>query len=273
MRITALVENTTNREGIIKKHGLSLYIESKRHKILFDAGLDDTFIKNAEMLGIDLSGIDIAVISHGHSDHGGALKLFFGRNEKADVYIHEKAFEKHAISVMGIKLNVGLDERMKGNPRIKLISGITEIDEELTVFSDVRERKYPLEGNKKLYAKMDGKYIRDGFIHEQHLMIRENGKIAVFSGCSHQGIVNIKERADALAGNKVDYMIAGMHLFDPVSKKCEKAELIESVADELLKGNTCFYTCHCTGKEAYNIMGRRMKGRLKYISAGESVVL
>lgn len=273
MKITALVENTTNREDIIKKHGLSLYIETGRHKILFDVGPDDTFIKNAQTLGIDLPEIDTAVISHGHSDHGGALELFFEKNKKSSVYIHERAFENHAVSVIGIKLNVGLDERLKENPRIKLISGITEIDKELTVFSDVAERRYPLEGNKRLYARTSGKYVRDDFIHEQHLMIRENGKTVVFSGCSHQGVVNIKDRADALSGNKVDYMIAGMHMYDPAGMKYEKEELIKSAADELLRGDTCFYTCHCTGKEAFNIMTRRMDGRLKYLSAGESIEL
>lgn len=35
MRITSLVENTTKSE-LKAKHGFSLYIETKSHKILFD---------------------------------------------------------------------------------------------------------------------------------------------------------------------------------------------------------------------------------------------
>jgi 7,8-dihydropterin-6-yl-methyl-4-(beta-D-ribofuranosyl)aminobenzene 5'-phosphate synthase len=273
MKITALVENTANKSDIINKHGLSLYIETKNHKMLFDLGPDDTFIKNAETLGIDISEADTVVISHGHSDHGGALGLFLKQNEKADVYIQEKAFDGCAIAVMGMKFNVGLDEKLKDNPRIKLVSGVTEIDEELTVFSDVTERRFPLKGNERLYAKKDGKYVHDDFIHEQHLMIHDSGKTTVISGCSHQGIVNIKQRADVLAGGNVDYMIAGMHLYDPAGRKYEKQELIESVADELSKGNTRFYTCHCTGEKAVDIMRSRLHERLKYLSAGESIEL
>ena len=41
MRITSLVENTTKSE-LKTKHGLSLYIETKSHKILFDLGSDST---------------------------------------------------------------------------------------------------------------------------------------------------------------------------------------------------------------------------------------
>ena len=43
MRITSLVENTTKSE-LKTKHGLSLYIETKSHKILFDLGSDSTLI-------------------------------------------------------------------------------------------------------------------------------------------------------------------------------------------------------------------------------------
>ena len=41
MRIVPLVENTTKSE-LKAKHGLSLYIETRLHKILFDLGSDNT---------------------------------------------------------------------------------------------------------------------------------------------------------------------------------------------------------------------------------------
>ena len=43
MRIVPLVENTTKSE-LKAKHGLSLYIETKLHKILFDLGVDQHII-------------------------------------------------------------------------------------------------------------------------------------------------------------------------------------------------------------------------------------
>ena len=75
MKITALLENKTNREDMLTEHGLSLYIETEKHKILFDMGQSDLFAKNAAALGIDLSSVDIAVLSHGHYDHGGGVKI------------------------------------------------------------------------------------------------------------------------------------------------------------------------------------------------------
>lgn len=75
MIITSLVENTSHSE-MKAKHGLSLYIETKRHKILFDLGPNRTLFDNAAKRNIDLSPIDTVIISHGHMDHGGALAQF-----------------------------------------------------------------------------------------------------------------------------------------------------------------------------------------------------
>jgi len=51
VKVIGLLENTTEFTEIKRKHGLSLYIETERHKILFDVGPDDLFLKNAETLG------------------------------------------------------------------------------------------------------------------------------------------------------------------------------------------------------------------------------
>lgn len=72
MKITALVENETKGE-LKGKHGLALYIETTKHKILFDLGPDQTLFDHAKVRGMDLGLVDCAIISHGHFDHGGAL--------------------------------------------------------------------------------------------------------------------------------------------------------------------------------------------------------
>ncbi|MBQ2720991.1 MAG: MBL fold metallo-hydrolase, partial [Clostridia bacterium] len=95
MTVTTLVENTAINDNFCSEHGLSLYIEVKGLRILFDMGQTELFAENAEKLGIDLENVDIAVISHGHYDHGGGLKKFLEINKKAPVYISRFAFEPH----------------------------------------------------------------------------------------------------------------------------------------------------------------------------------
>lgn len=71
LEILSLTDNLCALPGCKAQHGLSLYIKTKKHKILFDLGQDSTFIRNAHMLGVDIADIDTVIISHGHYDHGG----------------------------------------------------------------------------------------------------------------------------------------------------------------------------------------------------------
>lgn len=95
MKITVLLENTTKDKRLKTKHGLSLYISTQKHTLLFDLGPGKQFLKNAETLGIDVSEADAAMISHGHDDHGGGLKAFLSANSKATVYVRQSAFLPH----------------------------------------------------------------------------------------------------------------------------------------------------------------------------------
>ena len=90
MKITTLLENNAARADLTSAHGLSLYIETAEHKILFDMGPDEKFWDNAEKLGIDLAQVDIAFLSHAHSDHAGGAAYFLGRNDKAKLHLQKE---------------------------------------------------------------------------------------------------------------------------------------------------------------------------------------
>ena len=78
MKITTLLENKTTCDALRCEHGLSLYIKTEKHNILFDSGASDAFWENAKALGIDLAQVDIAFLSHAHNDHCGGLLTFRG---------------------------------------------------------------------------------------------------------------------------------------------------------------------------------------------------
>ena len=50
MKIQVLFENTTLCEDLQAEHGLSIYIETNKHKILFDMGQTAAFAENAKKL-------------------------------------------------------------------------------------------------------------------------------------------------------------------------------------------------------------------------------
>ena len=252
MRITTVVENNAISREYKKKHGLCLYIKTKSHKILFDLGPDNTFIKNAEKLNIDIKDIDIVVISHGHKDHGGGLEAFLNYNSKAKIYMSKYAFEDYYASVLKFgKAYVGLNKNLKYNNRIIFTDDLFKIDDEMILISNVKGDLLAPKGNKSLLVKENEKYYLDDFKHEQHLILKEDEKNILISGCSHTGILNIIEAAENALEDNIHIVVGGLHLFNPISRKNEGLTLINQLGKELSKMDLTKFTCHCTGEKAF----------------------
>lgn len=95
MKIIALVENTCRHENCVAEHGLSLYIETEKHKLLLDTGQTNAVVNNAKVLGVDLSAVDTIILSHGHYDHSGGIMPFSQINHSAQIIMQRKAAEPH----------------------------------------------------------------------------------------------------------------------------------------------------------------------------------
>ena len=261
MKITCLLENTTTKNDILTEHGLSLYIETEKHNILFDMGQSDLFAKNAETLGIDLSKVDIAIISHGHYDHGGGLETFLRINNHAPIYINKNAFGSH---YSGTEKYIGLDIRLKDNSRIRFTEDETVIDDNINLLTCNNYTSNNPLSNEKMNIKTENGFVSDKFKHEQYLVITENGTKTVISGCSHKGILNITEWFDP------DILVGGFH-FKNTEMSSDGINKLKNVAQDLLKTNSVFYTCHCTGIEQFNCMKEIMQDRLFYLSCGNNL--
>lgn len=268
VRITTLVENTTSNPDLRCKHGLSLYIETERHKILFDVGPNDLLLENAGKLGVDLSSVDTVIISHGHMDHGGALGCFLSVNSSARVYVRNNAFDPHYTTVLELPYSIALDKDLKNHPQIVLTSEEYVIDDELVLFSNT-EHSFPKPtSNSRLKMKNDGKICLDTFTHEHNLVVRDGDRRLLVCGCSHNGIVNIVDSFRKRFSCDPDRVVGGFHLFSPGSRKYESRDYIGSVARRLYQTDGTFYTCHCTGPDAFSIMKETLGDRVKYLSVG-----
>lgn len=258
MKITSLLENTTAREDMLIEHGLSLYIETAEHKILFDMGQTDLFARNAETLGIDLCAVDTAIVSHGHYDHGGGLNKFLEINTKAPVYLSRYAFEPH---YNGTQKYIGLDTDLQENDRLIYTGDITAVDDGLTLYScNENKRSYHL-GSFGLNVAQEDRFVPDDFHHEQYLLIEEEDTRVLISGCSHKGIMDIVQWFHP------DVLVGGFHF-----SKLLLDEKLEGYAGVLNEYNTEYYTCHCTGERQFAFMKKYMT-RLHYLSCGQSIEL
>lgn len=274
MMVKVLSENTAASKNFGCEHGLSLYVETDKHRLLFDTGSSGLFAENAVKLGVDLSTVNMAILSHGHYDHGGGLKTFLNKNTQAKVYVHERAFEPHyADRPNGTKAYIGLDTGLLPNKRFVFCRERVRIDEELELFSEIRGETSVPSGNAELYRKEENAFLSDDFAHEQNLVIYQNGRVLLIAGCAHRGIVNIVRYFRTVNGRFPDIVIGGFHLHSHGSGKNEAAETVDAVARELIQTGAQYYTCHCTGQEAYKRLKAAMGKQIGYLSAGSRLAI
>lgn len=85
--ITNLYDAFGKDASLIKDFGFSCITKYQGKTILFDAGSNaEIFEKNTTKLGIDLSKVDIVVVSHGHFDHLNGIDYLLEVNPKVKIY-------------------------------------------------------------------------------------------------------------------------------------------------------------------------------------------
>ena len=164
MKIYALMENTPYEPKFAAEHGLSLYIETHRHKILFDTGASGAFGDNAKLLGVDLSQVELAILSHDHYDHGGGIARFLEENNHAPIYLSAHAFGKRYDAAGKY---IGIDPKLRESGRLRFVEDVLELDDQLSLYScNQKTKKYPLD-SAGLTEERDGVQKPDQFLHEQ----------------------------------------------------------------------------------------------------------
>lgn len=268
MKIITLMENTCGSEKFLFEHGLSLYIETEKHKLLMDTGSSDGFLKNAEKLGIDLRDVDAVFLSHGHYDHSGGILAFSNVNPSAPIYMQKLAGGDYYHG----ERYIGIDKKILTLPQVRLLRGNLVLDEELSLFTDITGRRCYPQSNFVLTKKEGEKEEQDSFAHEQCLVIREGDERVLISGCAHNGILNILDKYRELYQELPTRVVSGFHMMKKTPYTEEETETILENARELAGYDTVFYTGHCTGEEAFALMKPVMGEKLVRLRSGLTVI-
>ena len=258
MKITTLMENTALSPEFTAEHGLSLFVETGRHKFLFDAGQSGAFAENAAKLGVDLKTAQFAVLSHGHYDHGGGMGRFLEINRRAKIYVNQNAFEDHCNAAQRY---IGLDQRLRESRRLVLTGDRATLAPGLTLATcNDLPRAVPTDPF-GLTERVGRFFLPEDFRHEHYLLVEEKGRRILLSGCSHKGILNI------LDWFRPDVLVGGFHFKD----LAPDSEQLSAYGEAMAKYSTVFYTGHCTGQPQFDTLKTILGDRLHSLCAGTVV--
>ena len=264
MKWTVLSDNRSNDSRLATEHGLSILLETDRHKILLDTGSSALFMHNAEILGIDLSHVDYIFISHGHSDHAGGLRHFLDTNQQAQVIVSPNALTGMFYSERGGLHSISTTWPKNSGDRFITVDNTCQIDEGLSIIAHIPQIHPMPKGNRHLYVQdSDGNYVQDTFRHE--LALYTEGLL--FTGCAHSGLENIL----AACPWPVHTVVGGFHLLDGLENSDEMISLARRLKDNYPA--TQFYTSHCTSNGVFEVMHDVMGNQLHAFSLGTKCII
>lgn len=263
-RIVTLAENLVYGRGLQAEHGLSLYIETPTHKLLFDTGASDLFIRNAAQLNIDLHDVDYLVLSHGHSDHTGGLHAFLELNSRATVVCKETIFDRKFKEVRenGILEGETIDRR-----RFRFVKEQTELLPGIFLFPDIPLLDAVDTHFEHFFVMRTDHRVPDTFEDEMVLVLTDGSSFSILSACSHRGITNIIRRVrEAFPTQNFRLLQGGFHIHNAENEKFDAiANYFEHDCPQQIA------VCHCTGVDKYALLQQHFGDKVVYEYTGEMI--
>ena len=265
-RVTVLYDAFGAASDLQKDWGFSALVEYGGKRILFDTGNnEEIFERNVSRLGVDLSRLDAAVISHRHGDHTSGLDYLLKRNRAVRIFApQEGAFFKGAAPRAFFTHHPGLPPELRyfdppdgwtaGTPwpeaNFAVVTSTTEIIPGFHVITTRSAKPGTMEMN------------------ELSLAVRTPRGLAVLVGCSHPGVENILQQA-ATIDSRLYMVTGGFHL---VMTPREEVQRVADVVRDTLKVQRVA-PGHCTSELGFAVFLERFGDRFDRAGLGAVIPL
>lgn len=232
-------------KALVSEFGLSMHAESRRgdetRSVLVDFGFTANALNNnLELLGVDPASFDALVLSHGHYDHFGGMAGFLqaaqGRLRPGTPFVvgGEECFCARQWTAPPLPGNFGaIDRAALQEAKMMVVSAaapslvaghaLTTGEVPSVTFEKVLSPSRMTVGvsggfgcypEKLPEDERQAGMIPDSFRHEIATVFNLKGRgLVILTSCSHRGLINIVQRAQAVSGvKKVHAVMGGFHL-------------------------------------------------------------
>jgi 7,8-dihydropterin-6-yl-methyl-4-(beta-D-ribofuranosyl)aminobenzene 5'-phosphate synthase len=191
LTILPLIDWYTAREGLIGEPGVSYLVRADDTTILFDVGYNERgehpspLLRNMAALGIEVTDVDMVVISHAHEDHVGGMSHMMRRTF---------ALSGQPVDLKRIPAYVPVP---LSNPtaQVAVVDGPRVIAPGVASMGSIPRQLFFL-----------------GWTPEQSLAVNVEGKgIVVIIGCGHSTLQRIVDRAEMLFDEPLYGIVGGLH--------------------------------------------------------------
>jgi 7,8-dihydropterin-6-yl-methyl-4-(beta-D-ribofuranosyl)aminobenzene 5'-phosphate synthase len=292
--ITNLYDAFGKDTSLTKDFGFSCITKYQGKTILFDAGSNaDIFKKNTTKLGIDLSEVDIVVVSHAHFDHLNGLDYLLQVNPKVKIYFPYDIFwgapvpydatgqepqvkdslptymqyfdggnTKFSINQSGRFWNANIEFVKTSKEILPGLNLIATSSQFMGYFSCYPGKSF-VEG--QFEQKSDA--CKNTNLPELSLSMKTDKGQILIVGCSHTGVENIVKQTQTVTTDKIELVYGGFHLlpFD----RTQTVQLVNMFKNELKVHRVA--PAHCTGHLAFNILKDTYGNDYLFAGLGETV--
>jgi 7,8-dihydropterin-6-yl-methyl-4-(beta-D-ribofuranosyl)aminobenzene 5'-phosphate synthase len=265
----AAVKEGSIRTSIFAEHGYCAVVKTTTgdqiHTLLFDFGFsEDGAARNAKRLGCDMTQVEAAALSHGHSDHTGgiaALGAMIGEKE-VPIAIHPAAFKSPRYIKISEQLKIYFPKLTKesfkeaGFEVVETKTPYPLLDGDVLFLGEVPRRTDFEKGFAVAHFEENGVEKWDPIEDDTSVVMNLKGKgLVILSGCAHSGIVNTVRQAIEVTGiDQIHVVMGGFHLSGPAFEP-----IIGRTTKELKKFNPTYVVpTHCTGRKAVMHMEKEM---------------
>ena len=256
-----IVKDMQITNALLAEHGFSAIVatttKDRPRTMLLDFGFSkDVVARNAAALGVDLTKVEVAALSHGHIDHFGGMAQVAARIGKKGLglILHPVAFRRNRYMepIQDLKFRMPPLEEEKveasGFKVTKSKEPVLLLNGDVLFLGEIPRRTSFEKGLPYAFYEENGQEIWDPTEDDTALAMNLGSKgLVVLSGCAHSGIINTVEYALEITGiNKVHAVMGGFHLTGPAFEP-----IIDDTIESMKQiGPDYVIPTHCTGRKA-----------------------